>query len=95
MVQLNLGNYDDAIECFNKAINVLIVVFDENHPKIADTFANIGVVYIKKGDYETALEYYNRAVAIYEETYPNDHPKIKSTNDKISEIQAKLKEQEN
>jgi tetratricopeptide (TPR) repeat protein len=49
----DLGRYDEAIHCYNKAI--------ENDPYDADAWNNLGVVYHKVGAYAEAIKSFNRA----------------------------------
>ena len=37
---------------------------DENHPSLANTYNNLGAVYINKGDYDLAIEYYQLSLKI-------------------------------
>jgi superkiller protein 3 len=53
----NKGDYDKAIEYYNKAI--------ELNPDYAVAYYNLGNVYNNKGDYGKAIEYYNKAIEYY------------------------------
>ncbi len=50
------GEYDRAIEDYNKAI--------ELDPKYWESYMNLGFIYLKKGEYARALENYNKTVEI-------------------------------
>ena len=60
------GQYDRAIEDYNKAIAL--------DPNYADAYYNRGVAYAKKGQYDRAIEDYNKAIALdpnYAKAYTN------------------------
>jgi lipoprotein NlpI len=52
----NKGNYDQAIQDFDKAIRL--------KPDIAEAFNNRGVTYDYKGDYELAIQDYNHVIKL-------------------------------
>ena len=77
-IQLSLGNaytkaflYDEAIECYNKAI----IVFEKHDEPlyVSASYNNMGIVYSYIGKYDEALDYLNKAVAIREENLGKDH----------------------
>ena len=55
-------------------------VFDDNYPKIASSYNNIGAVYANIGDHAQALEYYKKALAGYVAVYGE------TSNDALSAI---------
>jgi PAS domain S-box-containing protein len=57
IIYKNLGLYNDALEYFLKAINILERIGDTTGQDIANLYNNIGNVYRKRGDLELALEY--------------------------------------
>ena len=80
----NKGDYDTALEYYNKALDIYLQVLGENHPDTATSYNNIGAVYDDKGDYDTALENYNKAKVILEQKLPNTHPYILTIKRSIS-----------
>jgi lipoprotein NlpI len=52
----NKGNYDEAIQDFDKAIHF--------KPDVAEAFNNRGVAYDLKGDYERAIQDYNQVIRL-------------------------------
>lgn len=62
--------------------------------EVAVSYNSIGLAYYRKGDYPKALEYYQKALTIWEETLGPDHQNTQMVKDKISKIQAKMKESE-
>jgi tetratricopeptide (TPR) repeat protein len=53
---INLGKYEEAIECFNRAIRI-----DANH---ADAWSNKGIALRNLGKYNEAIDSYNKAIEI-------------------------------
>jgi len=74
-----LGEYDKAIEFFNKALLIGKKVYPDEilHPDIAIRYNNIGSAYFSKTDCDKAIEFYNKALLIYKKIYPDEkHPCI-------------------
>ena len=55
------GNYDKAIECYQKAIDL--------DPKYSDAYNNLGSVYYTQGNYDKAIEYYQKAIDLDPHSY--------------------------
>ena len=47
------GDYDKALEYYNKSLAIRLNALGEKHPDVADSYNNIGMVYHAKGDYDT------------------------------------------
>lgn len=56
--------YDKAIENYNRALEIRLKIFGEEHPDTATTYNDIGSVYNSKGDYAKAFDNCNRALKI-------------------------------
>ena len=89
------GEFDKALDVLNRALKIRIKNLGLEHPIVATTTHNIAAVYEMKGDYVKALELYEEALSIRIKALGADHPSSINTQNRISEIQAKLKEQEN
>lgn len=61
-----LGEYDDALDQYARALRFYESARNDNGR--ADTYNNIGVVYLALGDYPSALDNYVKAMQIYEQT---------------------------
>ena len=51
-------------------------IYSEDHPDIASSFNNLGVLYSDLGDYEKAEKYYFQSLEIRQNIYSEDHPDI-------------------
>ncbi len=74
IVYAYLGDYDKALEYYNKALSILQKILGEEHPDTAMSYNNIGTVYAYLGDYDKALEYYNKALSIRQKVLGEEHP---------------------
>ncbi|MBK9247042.1 MAG: tetratricopeptide repeat protein [Ignavibacteria bacterium] len=64
-VHVSLGNYDNALEFFNKALAINEEIGSKNG--IAHNLGNLGNVYHNLSDYTQALTFFQKALAINEE----------------------------
>lgn len=92
---IKLGQYEKAIEYLNKALSIRESVFGEQHSTVAWTLYNLGGAYSESDNYEKGIECFERCLEIRSAVLGDDHPYTIQTQQKIDEIQAKLKEQEN
>ena len=82
-----LDKFEHAMKYLNKALEIGLKKFGENHPKVADSYNNIGRVYwIKKSDYDRALKYLNKSLAIRLETLGEKHPAVATSYNLIGII---------
>ena len=51
-------------------------VSGQDHPAVAASYTNIGIVYKRQGQYERALEYYQKALEIYIKVSGQEHPDV-------------------
>lgn len=56
------GEYDKAIEYFEKALKSDMKNFGEEHPNVATRWNNLGAAWDSKGKYDKAIEYYEKAM---------------------------------
>ncbi|CAF3631419.1 unnamed protein product [Rotaria sp. Silwood1] len=77
------GEYDKALEYYEKALQIRIQSFPPNHPSLAPTYSNIGSVYNDKGEYDKALEYYKKALAIQMKFLSPYHSSLLTTYNNI------------
>jgi tetratricopeptide (TPR) repeat protein len=69
----HLGNYDKAIFCFDKSLEIKQKTLPPYHPALAASYNNIGEVYRKMAEYSQALLFYEKAIEISENVVPSDH----------------------
>jgi tetratricopeptide (TPR) repeat protein len=77
--KVDQGKYDEAIKYFEKSLVICEKTLPQNHPHLASSFNNIGLVYEKLGEYSKALESHEKALRIYQKIRPPNHPDLVST----------------
>jgi tetratricopeptide (TPR) repeat protein len=60
----NFGNYDKAIEYYDKCLSIEFKSLGEKHSDVAVTYNNLGLVYDDIGAYEKAIEFYYKSLEI-------------------------------
>ena len=65
------GKYEEALEYYQKDLDITVRLVGQDHPDVAGSYKNIGIVYGKKGDRAAATE-------ISTKTY-NCHVSLKDT----------------
>lgn len=63
-----------AIIYFDKALDIYLEVFDENHPKIAFCYTNMAFAHRFQGNYQDALAYMDLTMEIWNNSTSGDHP---------------------
>jgi len=86
-----LGDASKAIEYYEKALQIDLKAFGDQHPQVAIYYNNFGMAYKTLGDASKAIEYYEKALLIFTKVYGKDHPKAKAVkkNLKITIQEAK------
>lgn len=72
-VYYDQGNYEKALECNIKALEIRENVLGKEHPDTAMTYNSIAVVYDDQGNYEKALEYHKKALEVREKVLGKEH----------------------
>ncbi len=92
LVELNQGNYVDALRLLNTALNKWNEEHQKDLPTEAFIKANIGNVYLKTDQLILAEDYFNEAKEIYQQNYGTRHTELANVFANLSEL--KLKQQE-
>jgi len=67
------GNYDRALELYNRTLKIYKKIFGTSHENIATVYINIGEAYRAKGDIGRALEFHTSALEIYRKKLGDNH----------------------
>ncbi len=70
------GNFDNALEYYEKAFLIQIKTLGEEHSSLATTYSLIGATWNAKGEYDKALEYYEKGLFIRLKTRGEEHPSL-------------------
>ena len=66
LVYSKKGDLDQALDYYQRALEIKEKQLGPNHVDVAVSYNNIGEVYSKKGDLDQAMDYYRRALEIKE-----------------------------
>ena len=80
----NQGEYKEAVEYFEKSIQIDERTFDKNDPNLSASYNNIASVYNRRGEYSKALEYYEKSIEIKKIALPKDHPDLAASYNNIA-----------
>lgn len=69
LVYESSGNYAEAIETGNMAIQIYTKLYGESHPAIADLMNSIGIVHYDLGEYDESERKYRDALRIFDKFY--------------------------
>jgi tetratricopeptide (TPR) repeat protein len=80
------GKYAEAIEFYEKYLEICQKTLPANHPLLATSYHNIGWVYYNMGEYSKALSYYKKALESRQKTLPANHPLLASSYNNIGQV---------
>ena len=80
------GNYDKAIEYYEKALESGLKAYGEDHPDIATYLNNLGAAWKAKGEYVKAIEYCEKALKSDLKTFGENHPKVATRWNNLGEV---------
>jgi tetratricopeptide (TPR) repeat protein len=73
------ADYDAAVEHQEEAITIGEAALGREHPLVADSINNLGLIHRSRGEPQRAREAFLRAVAIREASFGPDHPFVATT----------------
>ncbi|MBU1095622.1 MAG: CHAT domain-containing protein [Bacteroidetes bacterium] len=73
------GQFENALNNFEKAVKIRKVVEGEVTPFLPDLYTNEANIYSIKGDYDNSSAYYEKALNAQIEIYGDDHPFVALT----------------
>lgn len=77
------GNYDKALECYEKCLVIELKILSGEHINVAKTYNNIGFIWNGKGKYDKALEYYEKSLVINLKNLSEEHPDVANSYNNI------------
>ena len=80
------GKPEEALAIHQKSLDIKLNVFGPDHPDIAVTYNNIGVVYLQQAKYPEALNMYQKSLNIDIKVHSCNHPCVADTLYKIAHI---------
>ena len=70
------GKYEQAIPLAEQALTLAKKMYGEEHPAVATSLNNLGLLYSSMGRYEEAERYYEQALAIFKRLLGEEHPHV-------------------
>ncbi len=86
------GKHAEAIEFYEKVLEIRQKTLPANHPSLATSYNNIGAVYDNMGEYSEALSYYEKALEIKQKTLPANHPDLATSYNNIGLVYKNMGE---
>jgi tetratricopeptide (TPR) repeat protein len=86
LVRYEKGEYDEAINDYENALNIRYLVFGENYPGDPAVYLNLGGAWQAKEEYDKAIDYYERALQIFQNDFGENHPNVAISYNNIAGI---------
>ena len=80
------ADYERALDCNLKALQIRKELLGENHPDVARSLNNLGIVYSETGEYEKSLDYHFRTLEPRKKLLGENHPDIALIYDNIGGV---------
>ncbi|CAF4225941.1 unnamed protein product [Rotaria sordida] len=92
MIKNDLGQYDEAIEFYQKSLDIEEKTLPPNDPDLASSYNNIGLVHYNMGEYSKALSSYERSLEIKKIALPPNHPDFAQSYNNIGNVYINMGE---
>merc|ERR1711879_227648 len=79
----------EALREDEEALRIIIATLGKDHPAVASTRNNMGIVYECQSKYDEALWEYEEALRINIATLGEDHPEVAGTRNNMGEVYRK------
>ena len=80
------GQYEEAQECYERALRTRREVLGATHPDTALVLLNLGTMMMRPGKYELAFPYFRKALPIVEKALGREASLVKSVNDTLRRL---------
>ncbi|CAF1357070.1 unnamed protein product [Adineta steineri] len=80
------GEYQEALTYYEKSLAILQKTLHSNHPDLARSHNNIGVMYRNMNDYPKALLSHEKALSIGQQSLRSDHPDLAYSYNNIGTV---------
>lgn len=85
-----LGEYEEAIQYFNKSIEIEEKCIPCDDQSLAASYNNLGVVYSSMGDYSKALSSHEKALTVQKQSLPSTHLHLASSYANIGSVYYRM-----
>ena len=83
------GDTSEAERLFSRALTIREAALGRDHPDVASTLTNLGVVSLRQGRYGEAESFLQKALAINEKALGQNHPEVAKNFDDMAQFEAK------
>lgn len=80
------GLYEKSLSINRRLISIREKIYGPEHPKIATSYNNIGIVYEDLSDYEKSLIFHGKSLQICEKQLGHDHPNTATSYNNIGHV---------
>eukprot|EP00047_Mylnosiga_fluctuans_P006835 m.249416 g.249416 ORF g.249416 m.249416 type:complete len:846 (+) comp16132_c0_seq1:67-2604(+) len=81
------GDFDHALECYGRALEIQLAILGEKpDPEIGRLYSAMGMACVSKGDYEKALELHGRDLAIKLQTVGENDPSTATACNSVGHV---------
>jgi tetratricopeptide (TPR) repeat protein len=91
-VKEDQGDYEKAIEYYEKAHEIKKKTLPSDHPTLATFYSSIAAVYQQMGEYSKAAPFYEKALEIFGKTLPPNHPHLAAFYNNVGEMYQQMGE---
>jgi tetratricopeptide (TPR) repeat protein len=82
------GKYPEALEYYNKSLEIMIKVHGQDHPIAADTLYNIALVHREQGRHDLEAECFDKCVVIYGKVHGDAHSETVDAREQAARARA-------
>ncbi|CAF4166637.1 unnamed protein product, partial [Adineta steineri] len=84
------GKYQEALTFYEKSLTIKQKTLPPNHPDLAKTHNNIGIVHYNMGNYPEALSSYKKALEIRQQSLPSHHSDLAKSYNNIGLVKDNM-----
>jgi tetratricopeptide (TPR) repeat protein len=82
-VNEKFGNYDQALNFYQKCFDIELKTLGAEHPNLATSYGNLGLIWAEKGDYNQSLEFSLKCLDIQLKAFGSEHPSVATSYNNI------------
>ena len=82
----NFANFDKALGYYEKSLAIRLKTHGAEHPGVATSYNNIGMVWKSKGEFDKSLEYYEKSLSIKLKILGAEHPDMATSYNNIGMV---------
>ncbi|CAF3653738.1 unnamed protein product [Rotaria socialis] len=80
------GKIKEALQSYEKALEIFKQTFADDHENLAWCYNNIGIIYLEEKNFSEALQYLKKALKIKQRILPDGHPCLGNTYNNLGNV---------